>query len=501
MSDLKRRMAKGAAWMVLFRFVERAIGLVSTLILARLLVPGDFGLIAMAMTIIAALELLGAYSFETALIQNQRAGRSHYDTAFTLNLLLAIVKAVLVAALAWPAAEFYGEPRLVPVMLALAASSAVQGIENIGIVNFQKDLQFDKEFRLGLYRRLAGFVATVGSAWWLQSYWALIVGITVTRLVSVTLSYTMQSYRPRLSLERAGELFNYSKWLLLNNVLIFLNNRGADFLIGRMSGAHALGLYSVSYELANLPTTELVHPIQRAMFPGYSQMAHDLDRLREAFLDVIGLMATLTLPIGLLIGALAEPMVLAMLGPRWVEAVPLIEVLAIFGVVRALHGPTGSIYLALGRPRLVAMLAVVQLVVALGLMLLWVPGMGPIGAAWSILVGASVAMAVNYALVFRHLAMSAVALPAVLWRPLGASLLMTAVVWVLSRRFGTSDSLLSAWAEFLGLSLLGVVCYGVVLMALWVAAGRPRGAESVLLGEIRRQWERRRAARIEGEQA
>lgn len=343
MSDLKRRMAQGAAWMVLFRFVDRGIGLIGTLILARLLVPGDFGLMAMAMTIIAALDLLGAYNFETALIQNRNAERSHYDTAFTLNLLLALLKALLMALLAHPAAVFYGEPRLEAVMLALAAASVLQGLENIGIVDFQKELQFDREFRLSLYRRLAGFVVTMVAAWWLGSYWALIIGITAMRAVGVALSFGMHPYRPRLTLQRWRELFGYTKWLLLNNVLIFLNNRGADFVIGRVSGSHALGLYSVSYELANLPTTELVHPIQRAMFPGYSQLADDPPRLRQTFLDVLGLIAILTVPIGLLIGALAEPFVLTLLGSQWVAAVPLVQLLSVFGVVRALHGPTGSI--------------------------------------------------------------------------------------------------------------------------------------------------------------
>lgn len=490
MSDLKRRMARGAAWMVAFRFVDRGIGLVGTLILARLLVPGDFGLMAMAMTIIAALELLGAYNFETVLIQNRNAERSHYDTAFTLNLLLALLKALLMALLAHPAAVFYGEPRLEAVMLALAAASVLQGLENIGIVDFQKELQFDREFKLSLYRRLAGFAVTMAAAWWLGNYWALIIGIAAMRTVGVALSFGMHSYRPRLTLQRWRELFGYTKWLLLNNVLIFLNNRGADFVIGRVSGTHALGLYSVSYELANLPTTELVHPIQRAVFPGYSQLASDFVKLRVAFLEVIGLMAVLTMPIGLLIGVLAEPMVMALLGPQWREAAPLIQVLALFGVIRALHGPTGAIYLALGRPRLVALLAFVQLVFALGLMTLWVPAMGALGAAWSLLVGAAAALVVNFWLAFRHLSMAPRELIAAIWRPLLAGVVMAACVGALASGWDTNASSLASWAELLVLSALGVAIYIPTLLMNWALAGKPPGAEAVLIGEIRRRLRR-----------
>lgn len=490
MFDLKRRMAQGAAWMVLFRFVDRGIGLIGTLILARLLVPGDFGLMAMAMTIIAALDLLGAYNFETALIQNRNAERSHYDTAFTLNLLLALLKALLMALLAHPAAVFYGEPRLEAVMLALAAASVLQGLENIGIVDFQKELQFDREFRLSLYRRLAGFVVTMVAAWWLGSYWALIIGITAMRAAGVALSFGMHPYRPRLTLQRWRELFGYTKWLLLNNVLIFLNNRGADFVIGRVSGSHALGLYSVSYDLANLPTTELVHPIQRAVFPGYSQLADDFAKLRVAFLEVIGLMALLTMPIGLLIGVLAEPMVLALLGAQWREAAPLIQVLALFGVIRALHGPTGAIYLAMGRPRLVALLALVQLVFALGLMTLWVPAHGSLGAAWSLLVGAAAALGVNFWLAFRQLSMTPIELGAAIWRPVLSGVAMAVCVGMLANEWDSSASSLAAWAELLALSALGLGVYIPTLLTLWAWAGKPAGAESVLIGEIRRRLRR-----------
>lgn len=494
MNDLKRRMAQGAAWMVAFRFVDRGIGLVSTLILARMLVPGDFGLIAMAMTIIAALELISAYSFETALIQNQATDRSHYDSAFTLNLILALAKAGLIVALAWPAAAFYGEPRLIPVMLALAASTAVQGLENIGIVDFQKDLKFNREFSLSLQRRLAGFFTTLVVAWWFQSYWALIAGITVTRLVSVVLSYTMHPFRPRLNLSRAGALFAYSKWLLLNNGLIFLNNRGADFVIGKLSGAHALGLYSVSYELANLPTTELVFPIQRAVFPGYSQLASEPSQLRQAFLEVLGLIATLTVPIGLLIGALAEPFVMTLLGSQWVAAVPLVQLLSLFGVVRTLHGPTGSIYLAMGRPRFVAYFGLVQLAVALVLMVLLVPELGAIGAAWGILVGASAAMVVNYLMLSRQLEVSLRQVAAVTWRPLLSGALMWPVVQWASAAWSPSLGFLSAPVELLSLGLLGVLLYAAVIWAAWRISGRSKGAETMLAAEVLRRLPRKQQA-------
>src|SRR5688572_26128481 len=114
--------------MVAARLGDRLIGLVSTIVLARLLVPADFGLVMMAIVIIGALQLLGAFSFDLALIQNHRAGRQHYDTVWTINLLFAVAFGFLVVLLAVPAARFYNEPRLEAVMYVLAVATALQGL-------------------------------------------------------------------------------------------------------------------------------------------------------------------------------------------------------------------------------------------------------------------------------------------------------------------------------------------------------------------------------------
>jgi len=481
MTDLKHRMAKGAAWLILFKLVERGIGFISTLILARILVPADFGLVAMATSVLAGLELLGAFSFDMALIQNRNAARRHYDTAWSFGLAFGVFKALLMCALAIPAAAFFSEPRLEGVMYALALCTAIQGAENIGIVAFQKDLEFHKEFWLGLARKLAGFVTTITLAYLLESYWALIAGVFAMRITSVVLSYTMHPYRPRWSWQAAGELFNYSKWLLLNNALIFLNNRGTDFIIGRFSGARSLGLYSVAYELANLPTTELVHPISRAVFPGYAQMAHDLPQLRQAFLQVIGLVALLTIPAGLMIGLLAEPVVRVLLGVKWLDAVPMIQALAVFGVVRSLHGPTGSIYLALGRPRFIAVLQLIQLVVAASLMFWLVPSQGAVGAAWALLIGASTAMLINYVVILRDLHLQLTQLVAVLWRPLAGAVAMGVALFLVEPWRPLAAG---AGQQLLLLLLLGSMCtlayLGAVILG-WIGAGKPDSAESQIL--------------------
>ena len=235
--------------MVLFKLLDRGVGLISTIVLARLLLPVDFGVVAMASSVIAVVELLSSFGLDVALIQHPRAGREQFDTAWTLNPLFAVACAGVLAVAAYPAAAFYSEPRLQLVILVLAAGTLVQGFENIGIVAFRKELTFGKEFRFLLIRRLLGFSVTLAMALSLRSYWALVVGMVAGRVFGVAIRYMAHPYRPRLCLSARSDLLQFSKWLLLNNILFFFNHRISDFVIGRLSGAQARSIHSVLRDL------------------------------------------------------------------------------------------------------------------------------------------------------------------------------------------------------------------------------------------------------------
>ena len=189
MRELNKKMARGAVWMALLRFTVRSIGLISTMILARLLVPADFGLVAMATSIMAFLELATAFRFDIPLIQNQNAEDRHFDTAWTLNALFGVGLTVLLLILAYPAAEFFREDRLFAVINVLAFGFLITGFENIGVVNFRKQLDFRKDFVLLLAKKLVGFCVTIPLAFALRSYWALVAGIVVGNAIGVAITY------------------------------------------------------------------------------------------------------------------------------------------------------------------------------------------------------------------------------------------------------------------------------------------------------------------------
>lgn len=479
------RMASGAVWMVLFKLVERSLGVLSTLILVRLLAPADFGLVAMAMSFIAMAELLTSFGFDIALIQNQGATPQQYHTAWSCNVLFGLLIFLVMVAAAAPAAAFYAEPAVFWVLCWLALGPLIGGCENIGIIAFRKELRFKNEFAFQITRKLVGFAVTIPLAFWLRSYWALVAGMLASKLAGTIISYYAHPFRPRFSLSGAGGLFSFSKWLLLNNALGFLKVRLADFFIGRLHGATTLGLYNVAYEVANLPTSELGAPINRALLPGFSQISQDAAPLRAAYANAMGVLALLALPAAAGIYSVSAYLVPVILGPKWLAAVPLIQILGIFGAIELFHSSICTVLIARGYPAAVAKSQVVYVLTLLVLMIALVGPLGAPGAAIA-MVGASILSTPAYLLAIRvHTGIGPATFARAIARPLLASLVMALVLKFTMPAYAPTMALSETTWLLLGSVVLGAVVYVLTAALLWFAAGRPQSVERYVVQEAR----------------
>jgi len=429
-------MAKGAGWMTLFTLASRLQGLISMIILARLLVPDDFGIIAMAMSMIAGVELLTAFGFEVVLIQHPDPKAHHFHSAWTMNVILASVAALAAIALAEPIARFFDEPRLTPVMYALSVSAFVNGLENIHVVWFQKNLEFHRDFLFRFLPRLGSFIVTIPLAFYLRSYWALVAGMLFATISSVVLSYYLRPVMPRLSLAGVRDLLGFSKWLFVSNLLGYGIIRGSDIIVGRTLGSFGLGTYSLSFEIATLPTTQLTAPINRAVFPGYPKLASDLNLIRKGFLDVTGVIAAIALPAAIGIAAVAQVLVPVVLGEKWAHTIPLIEILAIYGAVGCLLTNVGPLFNAMARPQLMTYLQILGLMTLLPAVYYLSKEMGVVGAGWAFLLTTFISTPVTIYVVMRLLDFRLSALISIVWRPILAACLM---YWIVSRFISSSD--------------------------------------------------------------
>jgi lipopolysaccharide exporter len=491
MTEFGSKMARGAAWMVGLKLLERGIGVVSTLVLARLLVPADFGLVAMAMAVVALVEIAGHFGFDIALIRQQDAARAHYDSAWTLQAGYGALAGVMIALLSWPTAAYFEEPRLTPVMWVLAVVAAVQGLENIGTVDFRKEFRYHKDFQFMLAKKLLSFAVTISAALAYPSYWALIAGMATSRVAGVGLSYLMHPFRPRWDTSRVRELMGFSSWIVLLRLVDYVRDRGPDFLIGRTLGATSLGQYRVGLEMATLPTSELLYPVMRAVFPGYAAVAKDRRRLADTFLIVQGIIITLTLPAGAAIVLLADPIVNLLLGAKWTEVIPLVQVLGIYGALAVFQLTNVSIFHVLGVPQQATWLKAAEAALILSTIAgLLAMRQGMVEVAWGMVAVQALMVPVGMHLIAHLLDIGVIDRLRVVWRPLAATGLMALTIWGVMLFIpggGTAPR-----------AALQLACVlppaAVMLMAgywtLWSAAGYPDGPESRLLALVRSRFQR-----------
>jgi len=484
-------LARGAAWMICFRLLDRTIGVASMLVLARVLTPADFGLVAMATAMIAFVELFGAFGLDVALIQRPGASHEHYDSAWTMNVLIGVSVALALLASAWPLAWFYDDPRLVALVAFLALGPLIQGGENIGVVAFRKDLNFDREFRFLLTKRLLSFAITVALALWLRSYWALAIGMVFGRVAGVVISYALHPFRPRWSLARAPDLLHFSLWLVAQNFTVFLKERAPDFIVGKLAGAPALGMWSIANEISNLVGTELIGPMNRAALPTYSRLAEDRAAIGREYLSVLGLVALLVTPLVVGLAAVAPLVVAVLLGPQWGEVGILISLLAFHGLTNILLGTAHAPVLACGRPVVYVKIYLFQVCVLLPLLFWMTREYGVRGAVIAAVVTAIALLPVNATLVARTLGVTARQLLSKMWRPLLAAAVMYAVTVLAQPPVDVATLTAARAAVLLAMFVpLGAISYVLAAMAIWVLCGRPVGAETTLLEQAARRWRR-----------
>lgn len=467
--------------MVVGRLVTRAIGFVSILILARLLIPQDFGLIALATSLLAVLEAVSEFGFEAVLIRNQKARRSEYDTAWTLCIIKQCTIGIVLAAFAVWMAAFFSEPRLEPILYVLAVATALDGLFNIGSVDFIKHFRFRKQFAILVIPKIAAALLTVVLAIIWRNYWALLFGILSAKAMRVLLSYALTDYRPRISFVEWRQLLGVSKWLLVNNGLTFLNLQLDTLILGRIVGVGGVGIFSLAKEIAFLATTELIWPLLQATLPGLAKLGNDPKPLGRAYLDSLAVMCFVGVPMGIGIALTGDIVVDLVLGPAWSSAIPLIQVLGVCGAVRVLSGTSGQIYLIVGKTYLSAFLTGFAILIGAPLIYFAVHMFGLIGAAYAILIVTIASVAINAVFTVRTLAIPARAFIDQVSRPIISTIVMAILVYMLREVWGPYQGLIDGIALLLSSIVAGGGTFLCFDLWLWMISGRVKpSAESRL---------------------
>ncbi len=391
---LRQRVLQAGGWVTAGFLLDKLIAAGQMMIVARLLTPADFGLMAASAAVLLAATTLAELGIEPALVARREIRPGDLRVAWTLALGRSVVLAAVLWVLAEPIAAFFRFPELVMLLRVHTLALLIQGAQSPAVALLLRNLDMGRRVRLDLVRRLVEAAATIALAWWLRSAWALLGGQLIGFAVSSVLSFHMAPFMPRLSLDREslGYFARYGKHLNVTTIMIFCVTGAGEFVVGRMLGASALGIYQIALTIPVLISTRPVVVISQVSFPAYAILQRGQGGTGRAFALQFALMGLILVPVATGLALLAPDVVRLLFGAKWLEAAQPLRVLSLYAVCAGLSGVMGSLHYGMNRPEIQTRIWAVQFVVYAG-------GIVPL-TAWYGVVGAAAALTLSFGLGF-----------------------------------------------------------------------------------------------------
>ena len=381
----------GASWMVSSRLTGRMIDFATVLILARVLSPADFGLTALAASLIAILDTALEIPLSQALIRLEKVEKPHLDTAFTLALLRGCALSTLLLAAAYPFSLLYHDPRLPAVLCVLAIGPIARSLYSPAMVKFSRNISFRQAFTADVTGKIVAACCSMFLAYHGGKYWAIAANSVISPLTAALLSYVLAPYRPALNFSRFSDFSSFIGWLSFAQLLTAASWQVDRGVLGYFVSKATLGRYTMASDFAQLPTQTLVGPALQPVMAAYAQIRGDQGRLARAYVRATQYAVTVAAPAGVGMALSADLVVKVVLGRQWLESVSYLKCLAVLAVFQALYQPFYGLVMALNRPRIIFRMSLLDIcckviLVALGYSLYRMQGVLAARAAVSVII-------------------------------------------------------------------------------------------------------------------
>ena len=352
MADLKGRSIRGGAVTMAAQGVRFVLQMGSTVVLARLLTPQDFGLIAMVTAVTGFVVMFKDMGLSMATVQRAEVNHGQISTLFWINVVLSIGVMLVIAALAPVIAWFYGEPRLTWITLALAGAFIFGGFTIQHQALLRRNMRFGTLALIGIISMSAGIVAAIISAWYGAGYWALVLMQLATAITGAIAVWVACGWRPGLPVRHSGvrEMLAFGGNLTGFNVINYFARNADKLLIGKFWGSGPLGLYSKAYGLLMLPLRQIKGPISAVAVPALSRLQNEPDQYRRYYYRAMSTIAFITMPLVAILAALSDEIIRIVLGNQWKDAAIIFKVLAFAAFFQPI-GSTGWIFVSLGQTK------------------------------------------------------------------------------------------------------------------------------------------------------
>jgi len=404
---VSQKAVRGIAWNFLAYGLSKGGILLTTAILARLLTKDDFGLAAIALVAINYLSIVKDLGLGVALIQRRGDVNEAANTVFAINLVLGFALSAVVFPLAPLFAAYFKDPMITPVLRWLGLSFAINAFGAVHVVLLMRELDYRRKFIPDVGNTLAKGVASIGLAYAGYGVWALVFGQLCGALVSVVLVWVILSWRPRLALNRKifRALMRFGASVTGADIIAVITDNLDYVIVGRVFGLAQLSVYTLAYRLPEMLLIGNLWVMGRVVFPAFSSIQDRLDDMRRGFLVSVRLIELLAVPIclGLLIAA--DPIVRVLFGDQWLDAIPVLRVLAVYAWVYSVGYHIGGLYKAIGRPDILLKLSLLTLVIIVPALLVG-SRYGLIGIAWGHLVAVLIRRIVSLTIATRFIKVS-----------------------------------------------------------------------------------------------
>lgn len=350
--SLKQKAVKGLIWSAIESWGGRVISVSIFFLLARLLDPESFGLVALASVFINFVQLFVDQGFSQAIVQRENLEPEHLNSAFWINITIGILLTILTLGCADFIANGFKEPALAPIIRWLSLGFSLSSLSKVQEAILQRQLNFKALASRSLFASVISGLVGVVMAFMGWGVWSLVVKLLIFGLMQTILVWWVSDWRPtfKVSFTHFQDIFSFGISILGWRIFNFLTRRSDDFLIGYFLGTTALGYYNVAYRLLLMITELLIGVTQKVVIPAFARLQAEPERLRNAFYKVTQLTSFISFPIFIGIAALAPQLIRLSLGEDWNQSIPIMQILSFVGILHAVSNFNDSIIFAVGKP-------------------------------------------------------------------------------------------------------------------------------------------------------
>lgn len=473
------RVSNGAALLFATKVIGSIISMASTIILARILVPEDYGLIAIASVGLALTDSLLNIPVGHALLRLDGLKRAHFDTAFTISLIRGLIVLIILLAISKPMAVLYSDDRLTNIIIVFGLITFIQSFKNPRFFLLAKELNYSKEVAIELFSRV---VSVIGSIWFaitFQNYWALVVAPAIFGIVNTILSYLYHRNYPRLSLEKQKDILSFTNWLTLTEIINTIGLRIDTLMLGLIVNKSALGAYQLATDLVQRVITGFIEPISRPLFPQFSKHQSCKEVMFAQYLLSMQVIMTVSVPLSIGLAISSAKLIPLLLGDKWIDAVFAVKIFAFVSTILTLTLPSHQICLAMGKTQAVFKRQLIYLIVRLPVFAIFIYLYGVTGALYAKLIMSFYFMSLSLNMVKSFTSITIYTQIVAPWRCYISVTCMSLFYFLLVSYLETMH--LSDTSILLLAIPSSASIYIIFHLALWHLVGRPNGSEVILL--------------------